>query len=300
MFMRFWKRNPVVKGGNTFILKDPVNMVDGQPAFNGIGTLIDWKSLGINPTETIKANCAKVAGRFVPTQDEPIALVAYGGSLNDTWEEIADFDTIFTCSGAHKFLLDRKIIPTYHVDSDPRPHKVGMLGEPHPEVTYMVASICDPNYLDFLVSKNIPKILLWHIFFMEQEILGNMPQREWMLTGGDVIGTRIMKMARLMGYTNMHCFGYDFSTDNPVISHAGQHPNPRHIKAMKSLKYKNKLYYTTEEWELHLQSMINDLDRMPEVSYRFYGHGLLQAMIANHVPVIRSRRPLGVETYAVN
>lgn len=277
-------------------------MVDGQPAFNGVGTLIDWKSLGIDPVDAIKANCAKVADRFIPTQDdlkdEPIALVAYGGSLNDTWGDISDFDTIFTCSGAHRFLIDRGIIPTYHVDSDPRRHKIGMLGEPRPEITYMVASICDPGYADFLISKGIPKIVLWHIFFMEQEILGIMPQREWMLTGGDTIGPRMMKIARLMGYTNMRFFGFDSSTENPSKTHAGTHPNPR--QGVKPIRYNGRTYFSTDDWEVHAQIMIDDLDRMPEVNYRFYGDGLLQAMARGHVPVMRSRRPLGVETYAVN
>lgn len=277
-------------------------MVNGQPAFNGVGTLLDWKTLGIDPIKSIKANCAKISRRFVPTQDdiktEPIALVAYGGSLQDTWREIKGFKTIFTCSGAHEFLLDRDIMPSFHVDSDPRPHKVGMLGEPLRWVTYMVASICDPGYADFLISRNIPEIILWHLFFMEPDILGVMPRDECMITGGDTVGPRMMKIARLMGYTNFDFFGFDASARSSVETHASYHPNPR--TKLTQIKYEGKKYITTDDWEVQAQMLINDLDRMPEIAYRFHGEGLLQAMVENHVPMFRSRRPLMVETYAAN
>ena len=43
--------------------------------------------------------------------------------------------------------------------------------------------------------------------------------------------------------------------------------------------------------------MIEDLDRMPEISYTVHGDGLFQAMVADHTPVFRARLPLGVSTW---
>src|SRR6266853_2973862 len=83
--------------------------------------------------EQIKINTLKVRGRIFPhyeKHDEPIALVNFGPSLNDTWEQIKNFKYIMTCSGAHKFLVERGIIPTHHIDVDPRPHKVQLIGTP--------------------------------------------------------------------------------------------------------------------------------------------------------------------------
>src|SRR5437868_1359028 len=77
--------------------------------------------------EQIKINIAKVKGRIEAVydlRDEPIALVNFGPSLNDTWEQIRDYKHVMTCSGAHKFCVDHGITPTYHIDVDPRPHKV--------------------------------------------------------------------------------------------------------------------------------------------------------------------------------
>src|SRR6059036_264846 len=83
--------------------------------------------------EQIKVNTARVPGRLQAVHDvrpEPIALVNFGPSLNDTWEKIREFRFVMTCSGAHKFCVERGIIPTHHIDVDPREHKIKLIGEP--------------------------------------------------------------------------------------------------------------------------------------------------------------------------
>src|SRR5262245_22881028 len=71
--------------------------------------------------EQIRQNMAMVPGRVVGIDksargDAPIAVVCYGPSLNETWEQVKGFDYIISCSGAHKFLVERGVIPTFHVD----------------------------------------------------------------------------------------------------------------------------------------------------------------------------------------
>src|SRR5688500_17336336 len=68
---------------------------------------------------------------------EPIAVVGLGPSLKESWEEIKKFKYIMSCSGCHQFLLERGIVPTWHVEVDPRPHKVGLMGKPHKDVKYL-------------------------------------------------------------------------------------------------------------------------------------------------------------------
>src|SRR5437762_10367440 len=67
--------------------------------------IADWLKV-----EQIKANTQKVKGRIAAVYElnrEPIALVNYGPSLNDTWEKIREFKYVMTCSGAHKFCVER-------------------------------------------------------------------------------------------------------------------------------------------------------------------------------------------------
>src|SRR5688572_7355831 len=97
--------------------------------------------------EQIKINVKKVKGRLEPDptlKEDPVAIVAFAPSLNETWEELRKFKYIITCSGAHKFLIERGIIPTWHVDLEPREHKIKLLGEPHKDVQYLIASTIHP------------------------------------------------------------------------------------------------------------------------------------------------------------
>src|SRR5688572_11382637 len=95
-----------------------------------------------------------------PRREEPIAVVGFGPSLQETWEKVRDFPFVVSCSGAHRFLIDRGIIPNWHVEVDPRAHKITLMGAPHPSVEYLVASTCAPAYFDHLADSNVK---LWHI-----------------------------------------------------------------------------------------------------------------------------------------
>ena len=64
-------------------------------------------------------------------QTEPVAVVGLGPSLHDTWEKIRDFRYILSMSGSHRFLIDRAIVPTWHLDIDPRFYKYRLIGQPH-------------------------------------------------------------------------------------------------------------------------------------------------------------------------
>src|SRR2546430_2383340 len=92
--------------------------------------------------EQMKQAIARVKGRIQPHYErrpEPIAVVGFGPSLNDTWEQIRKFPFVISCSGSHKFLVGRGIIPDYHVEVDPRAHKVELIGTPQQKTTYLIS-----------------------------------------------------------------------------------------------------------------------------------------------------------------
>src|SRR4051812_32510309 len=76
----------------------------------------------------------RFASRLSDGTEGPVAIVGFGPSLQDTWPQISGFPKIITCSGSHKFLIERCIIPNWHVEVDPRKHKIELLGQPHPDV----------------------------------------------------------------------------------------------------------------------------------------------------------------------
>ncbi len=259
-----------------------------------IATYINWERVGADPA-VIAENSARIKGRIKMEKGEPdydpVAIVAFGPSLRNTWQEIKGFKHVYTCSGAHKFLLDRGIIPDYHVDSDPRAYKADILGEPHWDVTYLISSICHPTYFDKLELHHA-KVKLWHMLFLEPEIFQHYPKMEWIMTGGHTVGPRTIKLARIMGHANLHLFGFDGNVDTEGRTHADEHPAPP--TDLDWIEYGNKRYYTNRNWEDHAAILLKDLDRMPEIHCTFHGDGLIQEMAKAHTPVKRAEQPIRV------
>jgi uncharacterized Rossmann fold enzyme len=236
----------------------------------------------------IEQNIKRVAGRLGlhhPLRSDPIAVVGYGPSLAETWEQVKDYDTIITCSGAHKFLLERGVVPTYHLDVDPRPHKAQLIGTPHPDVEYLMASTCHKDVFDLLEGYNVK---LWHIFDSEEEGLRILPPGEWSLTGGAGAGLRAMVVARVLGFTDLRVFGIDGS-DGPTGKHAGAHPSQ--AKKRFAVDHGGVTYYTTPAFLECAKAVFHELDAMPDVTATFYGEGLVQAMARTYVRSAKAVQP---------
>lgn len=210
--------------------------------------------------------------------DEPIALVSYGPSLNDTWEQVKGFKKVMTCSGAHRFLIDKGIIPTWHVAVDPLPENtVKLIGEPHPDVEYLIASACHPDVFTHLTKS---KIKLWHVYDSDADSQRILPANVWALTGGCSVGVRMLTIARFLGYTNLHVFGMDGSFDEKG-SHASTHP--AYLTKSSSVTLDGRTFQTTSSMFAVAQGVWHELDMMPDVHATFYGDGLIQHMAKSYV-----------------
>jgi uncharacterized Rossmann fold enzyme len=229
--------------------------------------------------EQIKLSSARIKGRIQagPLRDEPIACVSYGPSLNDTWEQIKDFRYVMTCSGAHKFLVDRGITPTFHVEVDPRPHKVALIGQPCQGTEYLIASACHPAVFDHLEGYHVN---LWHIFDQSAEALRMLPAGEWAITGGSSVGLRTLTLARFLGFTNLHVFGMDGCHGASGV-HAAEHPNqpPDYAETV----YEGVTYRTTNSQLFCAKQTWHELNQLTDVTATFYGEGLVQAMAKSYV-----------------
>ncbi len=245
--------------------------------------------------EQVRVNMRLVAERLAPTPAgitytaEPIAVVAFGPSLKETWEKVREFKTIISCSGSHKFLIEHGIIPTHHVEVDPRAHKIALLGIPHPDVHYLPCSAVHPDYLRHLMKHNA-KVTLWHVFGSEDASQRVIPKGEWQITGGCDAGLRSVTIARFLGYTNLHLFGFDGSApDKGGARHAAYHPNP--VRAISEVEYDGRTFYTTAAMLEAAKGLFHELEQLPDVIPTFYGDGLIQHRAKtwtrqNHNPTI--------------
>lgn len=229
--------------------------------------------------EQIRINLKKVQGRITEAKGliiDPIAIVAFAPSLRDTWEQIKEFKYIMTCSGAHKFLIDKGIVPTHHIDLDPRLHKLKLLGQPQKDTEYLIASTIHPQYLDALKGYNVK---LWHIFANEGDRARVLPRDEWAITGGSSVGLRCLTIARFLGFVNMHIFGMDGSFVEGS-THTTEHPNAP--KEAYETTYNGKKFLTTPSMLHVAQETFHELDQMADCQFSFYGEGLVQEMAKDY------------------
>jgi hypothetical protein len=244
--------------------------------------------------EQIKIAMTKTKERiqgYAGIRDEPIAVVGFGPSLQSTWERVRDFKYIITCSGAHRFLIERGIIPTWHVEVDPREHKVTLLGDPHPDVTYLPASTCHPKYFDHLAGH---KVVLWHIFASEEDALRTLPAEEYALVGGPDAGMRAMAIARFFGFTDQHVFGIDGCAGPADATHADDHPNkPKRYMDCEFPEGSGRKWRTTPALLECAKAMIHELDQLKDVTPTFYGDTLVQAIAGGYKPKDGPALPIG-------
>ena len=213
--------------------------------------------------------------------DARLALVCLGPSLVTEWEKIRDFDHVMTCSGAHKFLIDRGIVPTYHVEVDPRSHKIDLMGNPHPEVEYLISSCCHPALFDHLEGHDVK---LWHVYTGDSmdELPQVYPRGDWVFTGGSNVGLRAMVLARFMGFHKVEIFGMDYSyPPDHLGEHAVPHPVPAEPEDRVVTVYDNAAYHTTPRMMFYAREFFQEMAMLPDVDFVLHGTGLLQHMAHN-------------------
>jgi len=218
---------------------------------------------------------------FKEPSDEPIAIVGFGPSLNDTWKDIRQFKTIFTCSGSHKFLLDKELRPEmfknwYHVEVDPQSHKVGMLGIPQKGIHYLISSNCHPLLFDLLDEYDVN---IWHLYDTTRlrDLPTMYPRGDIVITGGSNVGLRVLVLARVLGYKNQHIFGMDYSFSNIDNTHADFHPKfkPEMVKPFR-VELEDKTYITTAPMVHYAREFWHELESLPDVIAILHGEGMLQ------------------------
>jgi uncharacterized Rossmann fold enzyme len=228
----------------------------------------------------------RVKARLEPAyaeRPEKIAVVCYGPSLNDTWEAIRDFPVVMTCSGSHKYLTDRGIFPNYHVEVDPRPHKVQLIGTPVIGCTYLIASTCHKAVFDHLEGMDVR---LWHVFDSQEEGKRVLPYGEWAIFGGCNVGLRAMALAAFLGFRDVHVFGMD-GCEGQSGKHAAEHPNqPKGSADVEYPPGSGVFYKTTPAMLEAARGTWHELNQMPQVAATFHGEGLVQAMAKDYKPQV--------------
>lgn len=142
-----------------------------------------------------------------------IALVGGGPSIKDTVGELADFDTIIACGSAHDWLqANSPKIPTFCAVCDPDPVMANYLRAPDAQTKYLVSSHCNPTVFDALSGYDVTMWHCWPVGAGDQEARDYLESKTpgWIAVGGGcTVGLRSLTLALMMGFSDLHFFGFD-------------------------------------------------------------------------------------------
>jgi hypothetical protein len=151
-------------------------------------------------------------------KDRPLAIVGGGPSLRKTINELHDFKDVMVCGSAHDYVVNSGINPKYAVVCSAR-HDPGELPSdfikcPRYFCEYLIASCCHPAVFDALCDQNVT---LWNSYAaFPHEIYNNEP----LVQGGSSVVLRALPIAILLGYYDLHFFGFDSCFEKPEENHA--------------------------------------------------------------------------------
>lgn len=142
-----------------------------------------------------------------------IALVGGGPSIKDTVFELMDFTTIIACGSAHDWLQAHSPrIPAYCAVCDPDPVMANYLRAPDHDTKYLISSHCNESVFDALKGHDVTMWHCWPIGAGDQDARDFLEKKTpgWAAVGGGcTVGLRAITIAMMMGYTDIHFFGFD-------------------------------------------------------------------------------------------
>jgi uncharacterized Rossmann fold enzyme len=142
-----------------------------------------------------------------------IALVGGGPSIKDTVYELMDFQTIIACGSVHDWLqANSPRVPTYCAVCDPDPVMSNYLRAPDHDTKYLISSHANATVFDALEGHDVTMWHCWPIGAGDQEARDFLEKHTpgWTAVGGGcTVGLRSITLALMMGYSEIHFFGFD-------------------------------------------------------------------------------------------
>lgn len=189
-------------------------------------------------TRNVRLNMVRDWPRFYLREDygkaknKPIAICAGGPSLMEYLDKIDDFEDVMVCGSAHDYLISENVIPTYSVQLDGGVEAKKFFNYRHSSIQYLMASQCDQ-----VMFTGLPRhqVSMWHaVGCVDKEHFNGDPA----IGGGCTTTLRAMCVAIMLGYHDLHMFGFDSCFEDVNNQHA----------------------YDYEEWGSNLSSFLVNVD----------------------------------------
>jgi hypothetical protein len=189
-----------------------------DPQLSSLGLLCNMGEAGLF------SNVSKNVALGLPEVKSPPAVICGGGpSLGETLDSIRELKSagakIFALNNTAKFLTENGIKPDVQVIVDPRPQNVEFLEKQWADEV-LLASQCHPDLFERCKKIGYP-VRLWHA--CTEGIEKYIKPESFRIGGGLTVGLSSLCLVHLLGFREIHLFGYD-SSHAKGKSHAYSQP----------------------------------------------------------------------------
>lgn len=161
-------------------------------------------------------NLARGLPMFVGAPEHKGKALIVGGapSLSETLTTLrlhrARKGVVFAVNAVHDYLIERGIVPDYHVMLDARAENAQFVSKPHRGVKYLIAAQCHPDVFDALAGYDVTVWCGW------VEGMVGVAERHphlpiTLVGGGNTVVLKTWALAQLMGFRRVSLFGVDSS-----------------------------------------------------------------------------------------
>lgn len=209
----------------------------------------------------------------LPKRQDRLSVVCYGPTIEETWREIKK--PILTVSGAHNFLIGRGVVPDWHMDCDPRPHKLRFIKPPHKDVTYLMASCCDPRSWEILKDH---KVYIWHMHNGPETAEWVKVNDPWgmLVGGGSTAGLRALQVGGLLGFNKFDIYGMDGNYVDGKFRAGESKAPPQQLKSIK-LEGSQRTFQTTDLMLNAAVEYLYTVEHYP-IECQLHGDGMIKAI----------------------
>lgn len=202
--------------------------------------------------DNVRANIGRALPWFhadFPVKEEDrvpgrrIALVGGGPSIKDTVSELMDFTTVVACGSSHDWLQEHSPrAPNLCVVCDPDPVMANYLRRPNKDTRYLISSHCNPTVFEALTGHDI---VMWHCWPIggggdeERDYLQEKTPGWVAVGGGCTVGLRSLTLSLMMGFSDLHFFGFDSclgATDDEHHAYSFTDPSKEFLGEIFDLK----------------------------------------------------------------
>jgi hypothetical protein len=238
----------------------------------------------------VRASAARKLRQFEPAgvvYSEPALIVGGAPSvahyLDEIWEQQRNGAVVYTTNQTHDYLIENDIVPDYFVAVSPGTPTVDWewTGHvtPHPDVTYLLASICHDQLFDLCPRE---QTVVWHPVckgVVEDELkrLGHSCAAP--VPGGVSAPSRAIWLAYFGGHRVLKLYGMDSSFSDSKWAYPSTWPTLDTVE----VEHNGRTFKTEPAYLLQVNGIRRIVEELRGLcSIQIFGDGLLPWVMAGH------------------